>query len=600
MNDKNMSYQLSRWSLADLFPAYDSEEMKAAFAEVEAKVAEFESMRPVLTPEISVEDFMRFMQELDDISRLMSRIGAFGGLWYTEDTQNQAAQNFQAQVDQFNAGIENRVLFFSLWWKALEDDVAAQLMREAGDYTYWLEEMRHFKPHTLSEPEEKIINIKDVTGFNAINTLYDTITNRYTYKISVDGEEKELTRGELMVYVKHHDPDLRAAAYQELYRVYADDGAILGMMYQNLARDWRNENIDLRHFPSPISVKNLQNDIPDEVVDTLLEVSRRNTTVFQRFFKMKARWLGVERLRRYDVYAPVVRSDKTYEHPEVVEMVLDSLAEFHPKLATLAQRVLDENHLDSEVRQGKMSGAFCASVQPGLTPWVLTNFQGKPYDFTTLAHELGHAIHSMLAEEHTQFTFHASLPLAETASTFAEMILVDRLLEQESDEDVRKDLLFSQVDDAYATIMRQIYFALFERQAHDMTHEGATVDELSDAYMENLKDQFGDAVELSDEFRWEWVSIPHIYNYPFYVYAYAFGQLLVLSLYQQYQVEGESFKPRLMKILSAGGSNAPARILDEAGIDIRKAEFWQGGYDVLSQMIDQLEALPVKVLEPGR
>jgi oligoendopeptidase F len=600
MNDKNMSYQLSRWSLADLFPAYDSEEMKAAFAEVEAKVAEFESMRPVLTPEISVEDLMRFVQELDDISRLMSRIGAFGGLWYTEDTQNQAAQNFQAQVDQFNAGIENRVLFFSLWWKALEDDVAAQLMREAGDYTYWLEEMRHFKPHTLSEPEEKIINIKDVTGFNAINTLYDTITNRYTYKISVDGEEKELTRGELMVYVKHHDPDLRAAAYQELYRVYADDGAILGMMYQNLARDWRNENIDLRHFPSPISVKNLQNDIPDEVVDTLLEVSRRNTTVFQRFFKMKARWLGVERLRRYDVYAPVVRSDKTYEHPEVVEMVLDSLAEFHPKLATLAQRVLDENHLDSEVRQGKMSGAFCASVQPGLTPWVLTNFQGKPYDFTTLAHELGHALHSMLAEEHTQFTFHASLPLAETASTFAEMILVDRLLEQESDEDVRKDLLFSQVDDAYATIMRQIYFALFERQAHDMTHEGATVDELSDAYMENLKDQFGDAVELSDEFRWEWVSIPHIYNYPFYVYAYAFGQLLVLSLYQQYRVEGESFKPRLMKILSAGGSNAPARILDEAGIDIRKAEFWQGGYDVLSQMIDQLEALPVKVLEPGR
>jgi oligoendopeptidase F len=599
MNDKNMSYQLSRWSLADLFPAYDSEEMKAAFAEVEAKVAEFESMRPVLTPEISVEDFMRFVQELDDISRLMSRIGAFGGLWYTEDTQNQAAQNFQANVDQFNAAIQNRVLFFSLWWKALEDDVAAQLMKEAGDYTYWLEEMRHFKPHTLSEPEEKIINIKDVTGFNAINTLYDTITNRYTYKISVDGEEKELTRGELMVYVKHHDPDLRAAAYQELYRVYADDGAILGMMYQNLVRDWRNENIDLRKFPSPISVKNLQNDIPDEVVDTLLEVSRRNTTVFQRFFKMKARWLGVERLRRYDVYAPVVRSDKTYEHPEVVEMVLDSLAEFHPKLATLAQRVLDENHLDSEVRQGKMSGAFCASVQPGLTPWVLTNFQGKPYDVTTLAHELGHAIHSMLAEEHTQFTFHASLPLAETASTFAEMILVDRLLEQESDEDVRKDLLFSQVDDAYATIMRQIYFALFERQAHDMTHEGATVDELSDAYMENLKDQFGDAVELSDEFRWEWVSIPHIYNFPFYVYAYAFGQLLVLSLYQQYQVEGESFKPRLMKILSAGGSNAPASILDEAGIDIRKAEFWQGGYDVLSQMIDQLEALPVKVLEPG-
>jgi oligoendopeptidase F len=573
--------------------------MKAAFAEVEEKVAHFETKRPMLTPDISFEDFMGFVQETEDISRLMSRIGYFAGLWYTEDTQNQAAQNFQAQVDQFNAGIMNRMLFFSLWWKALEDEVAARLMKDAGDYTYWLEEMRHFKPHTLSEPEEKIINIKDVTGFNAINTLYDTITNRYVFKVTVDGEQQELTRGELMVLVRSLDPDVRAAAYQELYGVYGEDASILGMMYQNLVRDWRNENLDLRHFSSPISVKNLQNDIPDEVVDTLLEVSQRNATVFQRFFKLKARWLGVERLRRYDVYAPVVKSEKAYGHPEVVEMVLEALDEFHPKLATLARRVMDENHLDSEVRQGKMSGAFCASVQPGQTPWVLTNFQGKSYDVTTLAHELGHAIHSMLAEDHTQFTFHASLPLAETASTFAEMILVDRLLEQETDEDVRKDLLFSQVDDAYATIMRQIYFSLFERQAHNMIHEGATVDELSDAYMENLKDQFGDAIELSDEFRWEWVSIPHIYNYPFYVYAYAFGQLLVLSLYQQYRVEGESFKPRLLKILSAGGSNAPARILDEAGIDIRKAEFWQGGYDAVSEMIDQLEALPVTVLDPS-
>jgi oligoendopeptidase F len=177
------------------------------------------------------------------------------------------------------------------------------------------------------------------------------------------------------------------------------------------------------------------------------------------------------------------------------------------------------------------------------------------------------------------------------------MLLVDLLLEDETDEDVRRDMLFRQVDDAYATIMRQIYFALFERQAHQMTREGATVDELSKAYMENLKEQFGDSVELSDEFRWEWVSIPHIYGTPFYVYAYSFGQLLVFSLYQQYLAEGEAFKPRFLKILSAGGSNAPARTLDEAGIDIRKAEFWQGGYDVINNLIEQLAAMPDKVLE---
>ncbi|MGB7093842.1 MAG: M3 family oligoendopeptidase, partial [Anaerolineales bacterium] len=437
----------------------------------------------------------------------------------------------------------------------------------------------------------------DVTGFNAVNTIYDTITNRYIFRILVDGEEKELTRGELMVYVLQHDPDLRAAAYQELYRVYGEDGGILGMMYQNLVRDWRNENVDLRNFASPMSVRNLGNDIPDEVVDTLLDVSRKNVSIFQRYFRLKARWLGMERIRRYDIYAPVVKSEKTYEYPEAVGMVLESFDEFHPNIAALAKRVFDDQHLDSEVRKGKMSGAFCASVQPGLTPWVLTNYQGRANDVATLAHELGHAIHSMLAEEHTQFTFHSSLPLAETASTFGEMLLVDRLLEEETDEDVRRDMLFRQIDDAYATIIRQIYFALFERQAHEMTHEGATVDELSEAYMENLKEQFGDSVELSDEFRWEWVSIPHIYGTPFYVYAYSFGQLLVFSLYQQFQVEGDAFKPRFMKILSAGGSDAPARILDEAGIDIRKPEFWQGGFDVLSELVAKLESMPVKVLD---
>lgn len=597
MNDSSLSYEISRWSLGDLFPAYDSEEMKSGFAAVESRVAEFETQRSKLNDGISKTDFMAFVHQVEEISQMLSRIGYFAGLWYTEDTQNQAAQNFQARVDQFSAEIHNRILFFSLWWKSLDDDNAGRLMDGAGDYGYWLEEMRNFKPHTLSEPEEKIINIKDVTGFNAINTIYDTITNRYVFKLTVNGEEKELTRGELMVYVQQHDPELRAAAYQELYRVYGEDGAILGMMYQNLVRDWRNENVGLRSFTSPISVRNLSNDIPDEVVDTLLEVSRKNVSVFQRYFRLKAKWLGMERIRRYDVYAPVVKSEKTYEYSDAVRMVLESFDDFRPEIASLARRVFDDQHLDSEVRKGKMSGAFCASVEPGLTPWVLTNYQGKANDVATLAHELGHAIHSMLAGDHTQFTFHSSLPLAETASTFGEMLLVDRLLEDETDEDVRRDMLFRQIDDAYATIMRQIYFALFERQAHEMTHEGATVDQLSEAYMENLKEHFGDAVELSDEFRWEWVSIPHIYGTPFYVYAYSFGQLLVFSLYQQFQAEGEAFKPRFMKILSAGGSDAPARILSEAGIDIRQAEFWQGGFDVISGLVDQLEAMPIKVMD---
>jgi oligoendopeptidase F len=220
-----------------------------------------------------------------------------------------------------------------------------------------------------------------------------------------------------------------------------------------------------------------------------------------------------------------------------------------------------------------------------MTPWVLTNYQGRPRDVATLAHELGHAIHAMLAADHSVLTFHASLPLAETASTFGEILLIDRLLAEEGDEAVRRDVLFYQVDDYYATILRQAFFALFERQAHHVVEQGASVDDLSEAYMDNLHTQFGDAVALSDEFRWEWIAIPHIYQVPFYVYAYAFGQLLVLSLYQQYQSEGDAFKPRYLDILAAGGSEAPARILADAGIDIHRADFWQGGFDVIRGMV---------------
>lgn len=581
----------SAWSLEDLFPGHDSPEMKKAFADLDAQVAEIEALRPQLSAEMEVESFLDTVRRLENCMKIEHRIYSFAELAFSADTQDQAIQTFLGNVEQSLAVVENRLLFFSLWWKDLEEAAAARLMDAAGDYRYWLEEMRHFKPHTLSEPEEKIINLKNVTGASAINNLYSTITNRYTFKMVVDGETKELTRGELMVYARSSDSALRAAAYQELYRVYGEDGNILGQMYQTLVRDWKNENLDLRSFSSPLSARNLQNDIPDDVVDTLLEVSRRNASVFQRFFRLKAGKLGMEKLRRYDIYAPVAKADKPYPFGEGTRMVLDSFEHFDPKIAALAKRVFDQNHLDSEVRKGKASGAFCASIQPGLTPWVLVNYQQKADDVATLAHELGHAIHSMLAENHSLFTFHSSLPLAETASTFGEMMLVDRLLANETDENVRRVLLFRQVDDSYATIMRQSYFALFERTAHQMITEGAGVDDLAKAYLENLAEQFGQAVEVSDEFRWEWVSIPHIYHTPFYVYAYAFGQLLVLSLYQQYKIEGDAFKPRYLKILSAGGSAAPESILTAAGIDIHSAAFWQGGFDVLNRLVDDLETL---------
>ncbi len=584
-------YAQSSWSLKDLFPFPTGAEIRQAIDNLSARAASFGDLRARLSDGISAGDFLDIVQELEIINKRASEIYAFASLSFAADTQDQNAQALLAQVQQLVAAMENHTLFFSLWWKDLDPAPAERLLGASGDYRYWLEQMRLFKPHTLSEPEEKIVNIKNTTGASAFQNLYDSITNRYIFRLTIDGKERELTRGEIMTYARESNPELRKAAYQELYRVYGQDGPVLGQIYQTLVRDWHNEQVDLRRFNAPIAARNLLNDIPDPVVNTLLEVGQRNAALFQRFFRLKARTIGMERLRRYDIYAPAAQSEKTYPYGSAVDMVLDSFGRFDPALARLAQRVFDEQRLDSEVRKGKRGGAFCYTVSPDLTPWVLVNYQGRAEDVATLAHELGHAIHSMLAEHHNLFTQHASLPLAETASTFGEMMLVDRLLELDEDETVRRDLLFRQVDDSYATIMRQTFFALFERQAHEMIQQGASVDDLSAAYMQNLETQFGDAVEIGDEFRWEWVSIPHIYHTPFYVYAYAFGQLLVLSLYRQFRAEGEAFKPRYLKILAAGGAEAPVKVLSDAGIDVYDPGFWQGGFDEVALLVERLESV---------
>jgi oligoendopeptidase F len=356
-------------------------------------------------------------------------------------------------------------------------------------------------------------------------------------------------------------------------------------------RDWHSENLTLRHFESPIAVRNLANDIPDPVVDTLLETCRNNADIFQRYFAWKARVLGMDKLRRYDIYAPISEADKTYPFEDAADLVLDTFEQFSPELSAHATRVFADGHLDAEIRKGKDSGAFCMSPLPDLTPWVLLNYTGKARDVATMAHELGHAVHAQMAHNHSILTYHSTLPLAETASVFAERLLTDRLLDQESDIDVRRDLLVDALDDAYATVTRQAYFVLFERQAHDMIAQGASADALCETYMGNLREQFGDAVALNDEFRWEWISVPHLYSVPFYCYAYSFGHLLVLALYQQYKEQGTLFIPKYLRILAHGGSKSPAFILSEAGIDMTSPAFWQGGFQVIGEMIDELEEL---------
>jgi oligoendopeptidase F len=405
-------YQQGPWSLDDLFTTFDGPEVELALERIEALLSEIEATRPDLAPdmapnmadEFETGAFLELLERHEALDKEISALFAFASLSFSADTQDQAAQVALARFRQMAAEAHNRVLFFELWWKGLDEERAEPLMASSGDYRYWLEALRLERPYTLSEPEERVINLKNVNGPAALMTLLSTITDRYVFNLEIDGEFQELTRDELSVHYRSPDPELRAAAYQELYRVYEQDKPVLGQIYQSRVRDWQSENVQLRGFATPIAVRNLANDVPDEVVDLLLDVSRQNAPLFQRYFRLKARWLGMEQLRRYDVYAPIIKTEKRYDYAEAADLVLSSYRRFDPRVAELAERVFAENHIDSEVRKGKRGGAFCATVSPDHTPWILQSYHGRPSDVATMAHELGHAVHSMLAEHHSALT----------------------------------------------------------------------------------------------------------------------------------------------------------------------------------------------------
>jgi oligoendopeptidase F len=586
-----MKEQNDRWDLRDLFGEATAAQLDQTIHHLEQTVGRLESFRSHLSTEISGKGFVQALDTYETMIGQERRLAGYAFLRFAEDTQDQAALNLQNRVNELLANSENRAVFFELWFKALPEEPAARLIDAGGARRYFLESWRRLKPFTLSEPEERIITLKDVNGIEAVVTLYEMITAAFTFSLEVEGERKTLTEAEVAALVRHPSAEVRAAAYRELYRVYTEHGAVLAQIYNHRLRDWHAEMVQLRHFAEPISARNTMNDIPDPVVQTLLAVCRDNAHVFQRYFRIKAGWLKQEKLHRYDIYAPLAASEQRYSLAQALDMVLDSFGRFSPLIEQQARQVLSRGHLDGLPRQNKRGGAFCYSVLPDLTPWVLASFTGRGRGVATLAHELGHAVHALMAAGHSVLTYESGAPLAETASVFGEMLLSERLLASEANAATRRDILAGMLDDAFATVQRQAYFTLFECDAHRLVSEGGNVDDLTKRYLGNLAEQFGDAVEVSDEFQWEWLLIPHIYNMPFYTYAYCFGQLLVMALFQRYRLEGESFIPKYLKILSYGGSASPALILAEASIDIASPAFWQGGYDLIASWVDQLEAV---------
>jgi len=586
-----MEYGLGRWDLSSLAPNHESPVFEQRLKEIDEEVSNFEKKRLSLKSDISSKAFYDILHLYEEIAEDASKIGHYAHLLFSSDTSEPKALSLVAGMDDLSAKIANRTMFLELWWKkAIDQENAERLLKSAGHLKNYLNRQRKLAKYTLTEPEEKIINIKDTTGTGFIRKLYDQYTERFLFHITLDGKRRQLKKPELTALFHSPDPKRRTGAYKSLLRVYGGNEDVLGELYRSVVLDWKNEAIDLRGYGSPISVRNILNDIPDEAVDTLLHVCRKNRDVFQRYFRQKAKMISIKKMSRYHIYAPIDASEVNYPFSDAVKLVLNSLESFSPRIALLARKVLDENHLDSELRRGKKGGAFCATASPRITPFVLVNYTGKQRDVFTLAHELGHAVHSQLASDKSILVQQAPLPLAELASVFSEMILLDKLLETVSQQE-KRTLIAQELDELYATIMRQAYFTIFEKDAHDLFAKGATVSEVSDIYHGNLEEQFGRAVKVTEEFRHEWTYIPHFYHTPFYTYAYSFGNLLTVSLYQRYKKEGGRFVGDYINILSAGGSRNPESLLRESGIDIKAEECWQSGFDYVEERTQELERL---------
>ena len=586
-------YKLDKWNLTELVKDPKSLAFQKQISDLEALAKKFEKLKSKLDPKMSSRKFMGILHEIEDISEKMSRIGGYASLSYSADTQSDEATSLMTRMSKLGSEISNKILFFDLWWKTQVDDKnAKRLIKDSGELSEYLSHKRLFAKYALSEPEEKIINTLDVTGISALVKICDKMTSAYEYKMNVGGKTKKMTREEITNYIRNTNPKIRETAYKTILTKYTENKGVLGEIYQNIVLNWKDEGIEIRGYKSPISMRNIGNDIDDKTIESLLTVCRKNSPVFQKFFTQKAKMLKMKKLRRYDLYAPAASNikEKNYQYDKSVKLVFESLKRFSPKLEEFAKKVFNENHVDSSIRVGKRDGAFCSTLTPKITPYVLVNFTGKTRDVFTLAHELGHAVHSQAAQDRSILVQDAPLPLAETASTFSELLLYDNLSDKITDDE-KKIMLSEKIDDLYATIMRQAFFTIFEVAAHEQIGKGTTVDEISKTYLQNLKEQFGNSVAVSEDFAVEWSCIPHFYHTPFYCYAYSFGNLLALSLFQRYKKEGSDFVPSYINILAAGGSKKPEKLLAEYGFDISSQKFWQDGFDYIESQVKALSAL---------
>ncbi|BCX16843.1 MAG: oligoendopeptidase F [Geminicoccaceae bacterium] len=588
---EEVRHEAPRWDLSDLFGGPDDPRAKQLLDEAAAEATRLEEAYRGKLATLSGDELASLVRTYEAIEEKLGRVSSYASLLFAAHRDDVEIGRFYQDVEERVNAIETRLLFVTLELNKLDDAALDAKLEEStalARYRPWIRNVRAFRPHQLADDIERVLHEKHVTGRAAWVRLFDETLA--ALRFPVDG--RELTAQQAFDLLSAKDRAQREAAATAIGKVLGANIKLFSRITNTLIKDKQIED-EWRKFPRPISARNLANQVEDEVVDALIAAVRdAYPRLSHRYYLLKARWLGLEKLQYWDRNAPLPEDDdRRRPWAEAKVVVLDAYRRFSPKLASIVERFFAERWIDAEVRPGKDSGAFCHPTVPSVHPFVLMNYQGKTRDVMTLAHELGHGVHQTLAAAQGLLMSGTPLTLAETASVFGEQLTFEALLDQESDPARRRVLLAAKIEDKINTVVRQIAFCEFERQVHDRRRHGElTPDELGAIWMDVQTESLGPAFEFRDDYRVYWSYIPHFVHVPFYVYAYAFGDCLVSSLYAVYEQEPEGFEEKYLALLRAGGTLRHRELLAPFGLDATDPAFWAKGLGLLERLIDRLEA----------
>ncbi len=579
-----------RWDLSDLYASPTDPAVEADLAQSLERAKAFEANYKGKVTTLDPEPFAAMMRELAQNEEQAAKPEVYAYLLHSQNTQDPAAGRLLARVREAAAERGSHSVFFSLELAQTSDEQAAKLYAhpEASRYKHTVEEARKFRPHQLSEPEERVLTDFSPVGNSAWTRLFEELCA--VIRVHMDGSDLALE--EALTMLREPDRELRRSASHAITGALNHDirtrGYIFNVILQEKAIDDR-----LRHFPSWISSRNLANETSDEAVQALVEAVTGRYDVCVRYYRVKKRLLGVGDLHEWDRYAPIGQVSRNLSWEDAKELVLGSYVRFSKRAGALVEDFFKQRWIDAPVAPGKAGGAYCMPVTPLHHPYVMLNFTGKLRDALTLAHELGHGLHDRLASKQHIFDFHPPLTLAETASVFGEALTFDRIMAEETDPKIRLAMLCSQVEDAFSTVFRQVAFNRYEDAVHTARRsEGElSAEQLGEIYQSKLQPMFGDALTLTDEHKVWWSYVSHFMHTPGYVYAYAFGNLLALSVYHRYLERGPEFVDDYLEFLAAGGSTRPDVLVRQLGMDITDPGFWDAGLKILDGMVTEVERL---------